>query len=301
MSIMPLSLCKRINAEIKPTRMSLQLANRLVRFPVGVVEDLPVQIGKFYVPCDCVIMDIVEDHVIPIIPGRDFLKTARVVFDVFNGKLTLNILGEEAEFHLPLLMKGPADESLCRAEVARIEIMHPQYNDPSKSMLEGVEDGKCSEAASLKNLLDAPDFYIEPVMEIVLEAFVTVKQETSTPLQVDLKPLPSSVKYAYLGENETVNTELNNSQLDQLIALIKNFKSVIAYSIDDIIGKCPSFCMHKIFLDDDHTTSIEPQRRLKLNMKDVVRKEVQKLLNAGIIYHSSDSRWVSPVQVVPKK
>ncbi|XP_057540596.1 DNA damage-inducible protein 1-like [Amaranthus tricolor] len=108
-SIMPLSLCKRINAKIKPTRMSLQLADRLVRFPIGVVEDLPVQIGMFYVPCDFVIMDIVEDHVIPIILGRDFLKTARAVFDVFNGKVTLNILGEDVEFPLPSIMKGPVD------------------------------------------------------------------------------------------------------------------------------------------------------------------------------------------------
>ncbi|XP_057543893.1 uncharacterized protein LOC130823288 [Amaranthus tricolor] len=97
-SIMPLSLCKRINAEIKPTKMSLQLANRLVRFSVRVVEDLPVQIGKFYVPCDFVIMDIVEDHVISIILGKDFLKTTRAVFDVFNGKLTLNILGRTLSF-----------------------------------------------------------------------------------------------------------------------------------------------------------------------------------------------------------
>ena len=59
--------------------------------------------------------------------------------------------------------------------------------------------------------------------------------------------------------------------------------------------------MHRIFLDDDHATSIEPQRRLNPNMKDVVRKEVQKLLDVGIIYPISDSRWVSPVQVVPKK
>ena len=59
--------------------------------------------------------------------------------------------------------------------------------------------------------------------------------------------------------------------------------------------------MHRIFLDEDHATSIEPQRIFNPNMKDVVRNEVQKLLDAGIIYPISDSRWDSPVQVVPKK
>ncbi|XP_057529857.1 uncharacterized protein LOC130808398 [Amaranthus tricolor] len=155
--------------------LGASLADRSVRFPVGVVEDMPVQIGKFYVPCDFVIMDIVEDDVIPIILGRDFLMTARAIFDVFDAKLTFNILGEDVEFHLPSIMKGPADESLCRAEVARVEIMHPQYDDPLRSILEGVKDGRRSEAASLKKLLDEPDFYMEPMMETVLEASVTAK------------------------------------------------------------------------------------------------------------------------------
>ena len=175
---------------------------------------------------------------------------------MFNGKLTLNILGENVEFHLPSMMKGPVDESLCRAEVARVEIMHPHYDEPLRSILKAVEDGRCSKAASLRKLLDEPDFYMEPVKETIFQASMTVKEEMSTPPQVDLKSLPSSLKYAYLGENETylvtINVELNKTQLDQLIALIKNFKSVIRYSIDDITSISLSFCMHRIFLDDDH-------------------------------------------------
>ena len=69
-SIMPQSLCKRIKAEIKPTRIPLQLADRSVDFLVRLVEGLSVQVEKFYVPCDFVIKDIVEDHVIRIILGR---------------------------------------------------------------------------------------------------------------------------------------------------------------------------------------------------------------------------------------
>ena len=59
--------------------------------------------------------------------------------------------------------------------------------------------------------------------------------------------------------------------------------------------------MHKILLNDDAITSIEHQRRLNPVMKDVVRKEVLKWLNAGFIYAILDSSWVSPVHVVPKK
>ena len=59
--------------------------------------------------------------------------------------------------------------------------------------------------------------------------------------------------------------------------------------------------MHKILLEDNAKTSIEHQRRLNLVMKEVVRKEVLKWLNAGFIYATSDSSWVSPIHVVPKK
>ena len=60
-------------------------------------------------------------------------------------------------------------------------------------------------------------------------------------------------------------------------------------------------CMHRILLEDRHKPSVEAQRRLNPTMKEVVRKEVLKLLDTGVIYPISDSAWVSPVQVVPKK
>lgn len=60
-------------------------------------------------------------------------------------------------------------------------------------------------------------------------------------------------------------------------------------------------CMHKIMMEADHKTSTQPQRRLNPAMQEVVKKEVIKLQDAGIIYPISYSRWVSPVQVVPKK
>ncbi len=69
----------------------------------------------------------------------------------------------------------------------------------------------------------------------------------------------------------------------------------------DIKGISPEICMHKILMEDDFKPSIEAQRRLNPKMKEVVKEEIVKLLNAGIIYPISDSHWVSPVQVVPKK
>ena len=86
-----------------------------------------------------------------------------------------------------------------------------------------------------------------------------------------------------------------------MLKIIRKYKEAIAWSIEDLKGISPSICMHKILLDDNAKTSIEHQRRLNPVMKDVVRKELPKWLNAGFIYAISDSHWVSPVHVVPKK
>ena len=59
--------------------------------------------------------------------------------------------------------------------------------------------------------------------------------------------------------------------------------------------------MHRILLEDGHNPSMEAQRRLNPTMKEVVHKEILKWLDAGVIYPISDSAWVSPIQVVPKK
>ena len=87
----------------------------------------------------------------------------------------------------------------------------------------------------------------------------------------------------------------------RLLQIIRKYKEAIARSIEDLKGISPSICMHKIQLNDDAKTLVEHQRRLNPVMKDVVRKEVLKWLNAGFIYAISDSPWVSPIHVVPKK
>ena len=83
--------------------------------------------------------------------------------------------------------------------------------------------------------------------------------------------------------------------------ILRKYKEAIAWPIEDLKGINPSICMHKILLNDNAKTSIDHQRRLNPVMKEVVRKEVLKWLNAGFIYAISDSSWVSPVHVVPKK
>ena len=88
---------------------------------------------------------------------------------------------------------------------------------------------------------------------------------------------------------------------DKLLRVLRDHKDALGWSLADLKGIRPSMCMHRIFLEDGHKPLVEAQRRLNPTMKEVVRKEVLKWLEAGVIYPISDSAWVSLVQVVPKK
>ena len=70
--------------------MSLQLADRSIVYPYGILEDVPIKIGDYYVPGDFFILEMEEDHQIPIILGRPFLATAGAIIDVKRGKILLD-------------------------------------------------------------------------------------------------------------------------------------------------------------------------------------------------------------------
>ena len=87
-NLMPLSMLKKIeDVEILPTRMTLQLAVRPIKYPYRVVEDILVKLDKFYFPNDFIIIDIKEDVEIPLILGCSFMKTTKIMIDVDKGKL----------------------------------------------------------------------------------------------------------------------------------------------------------------------------------------------------------------------
>ncbi|KAL6542017.1 hypothetical protein OROGR_011503 [Orobanche gracilis] len=123
--------------------------------------------------------------------------------------------------------------------------------------------------------------------------------------KIELNPLPESLKYAFLGPSETlpviIASDLDEEREDKLINVHKEHKEAIGWTISDIKGISPSICMHRIHLEENAKTSREFQRRLNPNLKEVVRTEIIKLLDVGIIYPIFDSSWVSLVHIVPKK
>ncbi|XP_050897403.1 uncharacterized protein LOC127104254 [Lathyrus oleraceus] len=99
--------------ELRPTRMSLQLADRSVKYPIGILENIPVQVGQFFIPTDFIIMDIKEDSNIPIILGRPFLAIVGAIIDVKRGKMTFEVGEEKIEFILSQFLKASAMGDTC--------------------------------------------------------------------------------------------------------------------------------------------------------------------------------------------
>ena len=172
-----------------------------------------------------------------------------------------------------------------------------------------VEEVTISESEFLHSIIEhsevleangwAPKFETLPP----IEGRVLPLEEKSPKLE--LKPLPSHLKYAFLGVEETfpviISSSLESDQENKLLEILRTHKIAIGWTIADIKGISPLICTHRIHLEEDVKPSRQPQRRLNPIMKEVVKKEVLKLLDVVVIYPIVHRKWVSPTQVVPKK
>ncbi|KAL0336560.1 UNVERIFIED_CONTAM: hypothetical protein Sradi_4867900 [Sesamum radiatum] len=114
----------------------------------------------------------------------------------------------------------------------------------------------------------------------IFETFRKVEAPT-----LELKELPKHLKYAFLGENDTlqviISNKLSTLEEEKLIRVLREFREAIGWTIADIKGLSPSTCMHRILLEEGAKPSREAQRRLNPPMMEVVKKEIMKLLDAG--------------------
>ncbi|GJX57917.1 hypothetical protein Tco_0289307 [Tanacetum coccineum] len=141
---------------------------------------------------------------------------------------------------------------------------------------------------------------------ITINTYYKIKTSLEEPpTDLELKPLPDNLEYVFMEEPSfllvIISSQLSKEKKNKLIYVLKKHKQAFAWKTTDIPGICPSFCKHKIQLLDDKKPVVQKQRRLNPNMQEVVKKEIVKLLDTGIIYPIADSPWVSPIHCVPKK
>ncbi|KAI5391416.1 hypothetical protein KIW84_076284 [Lathyrus oleraceus] len=310
-NLIPLSIIKRLgNIEIKSIRMTLQLADKSTTHPHGVAQDVLVKVDKFFFPVDFIVIDMEEDDDAPLILGRPFMKTARMMIDVDDGLMKVRVQNEEVTFDLFEAMKHSKD----RNDSFRIDVIEDAIIEVSKHIHEispmelalddSLEVFTVEEKLALEECLKELDS-LEDLQPWEVEEENLKKEVIDQKAPIELKELPSTLKYVFLDETEAkpviISNLLTKEEEARLIIVLKTNQEAMGWTLSDLKGISPSYCMHKILMEEDFKPVAQPQRRLNPTMKEVVRKEVVKLLDAGMIYPISDSPWVSPVHVVPKK
>ena len=224
-------------------------------------------------PCDIVILEMEEDSQIPIILGRPFLATAGAIIDMKRGKIKLEIGEEIIEFNVFKMTKDPSFIKTCfRVDAIQScveKIFRKQYpEDPLEASLtrDADSDDENPEVIAFTKTLNSTltlpkgkSVRYDPLPTRNLHSVCALREEDAP--KVELKQLPPDLRYAFLGPNSTypiiVNAHLNGEQVDKLLRRVRDHRKIIGYTIDDLKGISPSFCMHRIHLEEGCTPTIE--------------------------------------------
>nr|GFA19047.1 hypothetical protein [Tanacetum cinerariifolium]GFA19068.1 hypothetical protein [Tanacetum cinerariifolium] len=216
---------------------------------------------------------------------------------VSTMSLTLTLFGDS-----DFLLFEEADAFLGLEDDPDSQKINPFYYDPNGDIL------------LLETILNSEPLSPLPNHEQYMPSFKKelkvceakiVKSSVNKPPEVELKDLPPHLEYTFIeGDNKLpviFAKELGDEEKSSLIKVLKSYKRAIAWKLSDIQGINLEFCTHKILTEEDYKPAVQHQRRVNPKIHDVIKKEVEKLLDAGLIYLISDSPWFSPVHYVPKK
>nr|XP_027103181.1 uncharacterized protein LOC113724481 [Coffea arabica] len=307
---------------LKGTGIIIQLADRTNAYSKGLVEDVLVQVNELVFLADFYVLDMGDERSLnssSILLGRPFLNTTRTKIDVNEGALLMEFDDKIVNFNVFDAMKYPEKsnsvfvlsviESLVQetfeldgenalevALVKHIELGATLSMEISDELYRGVE--ALHSLPLISSRYEISSVFVPEIQTKLLPSIVQVSE-------LEFKPLPKHLKYAFLEDKETlpviISAHLSPSQEGSLVRFLRDSKEAIGWYIADIKEINPSLCMHRIRLEDNVKSVRQEQQRLNPLMMEVAKKEILKLLEMGIIFAISDSSWVSPIQVVSKK
>nr|GEV38218.1 reverse transcriptase domain-containing protein [Tanacetum cinerariifolium] len=284
---------------IEPVASPVKLADRLISRPVGVAEDVFVKVGTFHFSADFVVVDFDADPRVPLIIGRSFLKTGTALIDVFEGELTLRVGKEAITFNLDQTLRYSANYNDMTTN--RIDVIDMACEEYSQEFLGFSNVTVCSNPTPYYDLIVSTtsptltpfgesDFLLEEV-----DAFLTLKDDPNLPKVghsfVDIKG-DILLLEAFLNDDPSLPPPNQGNYLPQ------DLPPYLEYEFLEGDDKFPVI-IAKDFSVEEKTALIT--RRVNPKIHDVLKNEVLKLLDVGLIYPISDNPWVSPVHCIPKK
>ncbi|CAA6664145.1 unnamed protein product [Spirodela intermedia] len=211
--------------DLEPVLLKLQLADGSIKQPYGMLKDVMVKVEHCTFSVDFIVADMKRPENwsrAPIISGRPFLATAKAIIDWEKGIVVLRVGEEKVKLNISRLMKYP---SVSHEEVSICDVFDKD-DELGENYFEicGVEQKE--------ELLEPPKPFAAP--------------------NSDVKPLPSSLKYAFLGPKNTlpiiISSSLTSKQEEKLMHVLKENRTAIGWSLDDIKGVPPNMCEHRIFI-----------------------------------------------------
>nr|GEX78785.1 reverse transcriptase domain-containing protein [Tanacetum cinerariifolium] len=316
-NLMPLFVWQKLLLpELTSTRMTLELANRSTVIPTDVAKDVFVKVEKFYFLAEFVVVDYDVDPRVPLILERPFLRMARALIDVHGEEMTLRVNDEAITFkvkHTSRYSHNSYDETVHQVNV--IEVACEEYAQEVLRFSDSSTSGNPTPWI-LSLLLFSPRSLLSKEGDIALiEKFLNeypspnlpslrkddlkqvdvtmTKPSIEEPPELEVKDLPSHLEYAFLEGTDKlpviISKELKYEEKAALLKVLKLHKPAIAWKISDIKGIDPRFCTHKILMEDDFKPVVQHQRRVNPKIHKVIKKEVIKLLDVGLIYPISNS------------
>ena len=275
---MPLSIFKRLGlCEARPTIVTLQLADRSMKHPRGVIEDVLIKVDKFIFPADFIVLDMEEDKEIPIILSRPFLETGKAMIDVQKGELKLRVQNDEVRFSVFNAVSHPAKSDACfmiEAVEARVPSYSGLINPLEASLVWSAKEELSEDVEDYVKWMNSFQPNRRKYYESLGENTQTLVPLVKRPSHLKQKPLLSQLRYVYLGESSTlpviISASLTAVEEEWILRVRQDQKNSIGWSLADLKGIRPSMCMHRILLEDRHKPSVEAQRRINTTMNEVV-------------------------------
>jgi len=286
---------------IRETPTILKLADRSTIKPEGIIEDVIISVESWNYPADFVVLQTktkLGGH--PLILGRPWLATADAFISCRSGSMTISNGQETKQLTLyPHATPMINNDNSVWVDYEDEETQPILTIGQALTFKDSTEDELISSFISEPSSV-SPEIHNHFTANLESESQQNLRTEN---LSQTLEGSSSKSTTIEIKPSKTlnINPNLTDNEKQQLMKLLWENKEAFACDYTDRKGISSKLCTHHIYIKEGSRPVCQPQRRMNPNLREIVKEELQKLLNAGFIYPISDSEWVSPLVIVPKK
>jgi hypothetical protein len=309
-NVMPFDTMKKIQMnQLRPTQTIIELEDTSVISPAGSLDDVTVTLASWEYPVDFLVIYSKSSskprH--PVVLGYPWLATTYAFISCRYGEMTISngthsqklVLFPPAQptQEIPVWLENPYGEEYYIRPLLTLEHVRGIQEQLDGQVLSlFLADTNCIEYprsfAELSHIFSSEfqKTWHPDITQLYTLSLASSKREETIEL-VEISP----------GKPLYINSSLEPEQKTQVIEMIQRQFDSFAWDYADMKGIHPNTCTHHIYTNDQIRPLRQPQRRMNPTLKDIVKEELQKLLQANIICPISDSQWVSPHVIAPQK